>query len=32
VLDGELDVRRAIADLMAQPARAEVDRDSVALR
>ncbi len=32
VLEGELDVHRAIAGLMEQPARAEVDADSVALR
>ena len=29
VLDGELDVHRAIAQLMAHPARAEVDVDHV---
>ena len=32
VLEGELDVHRAIAGLMAQPARAEADADSLGLR
>lgn len=32
VLEGELDVLRAIAELMEHPARAEVDTDQVALR
>ena len=32
VLDGDLDVRQALAGLMEQPARAEVDADRVALR
>ena len=32
VLDGELDVHRAVEGLMALPARAEADADSVALR
>ena len=32
VLEGELDVHRAIAGLMEQPARAEADADSLGLR
>lgn len=32
VLDGDVDIRQALAGLMEQPARAEVDADSVALR
>ena len=32
VLDGEVDVRQALAGLMEQPARAEVDADRVTLR
>lgn len=32
VLEGELDVHQALAWLMEQPARAEFDTDSVALR
>ena len=32
VLDGELDVHRAVAELMAHPARAEVDAAHVTLR
>ena len=32
VLEGELDVHRAVAGLMEAPARAEADADSVGLR
>jgi glycerol-3-phosphate dehydrogenase (NAD(P)+) len=32
ILDGDVDVHQALAGLMEQPARAEVDADSVALR